>query len=62
MAILELIAIWFVISIVVGVLLGITIHRMSHDAPDAPLKDDGRKREVRSLIRHLHSHSSVDFR
>ena len=43
MAILALIAIWFVISAFVGVLLGVVIHHMSDDDT---LPNGGRKRNA----------------
>ena len=55
MAILELIAIWFVISVVVSVLLGMAINRMG-DA--SHLSNRGRKRKVRRFHRlHLRYHA-----
>ena len=50
MAILEFVTIWVVISVVVGVLLGFAIYRMSKDAPIPNIR---RSRSVRPL-RRLH--------
>ena len=56
MTILELIVIWFVISVAVSVLLGMTIHRMGGD--DSHLSRRVGKRKVRRYQRlHLRYHA-----